>query len=58
MRTDSGTVIPLQNVNDNVHLEASFEFIGYWLNELKQNGISADFLYSNALTGNSAEPGR
>ena len=56
MKTDGGTVIPLQNVIDNVHLEASFEFVGYWLNELKQNGISADFLYSNALTGNSAEP--
>ena len=42
MKTDSGTVIKLPNVTDNV-LEASFEFIGYWLNELA-NGISADFL--------------
>ena len=56
MKTDGGTVIKLENSNDNVHLEAAFEFIGYWLNELKQNGISADFLYSNGLTGNPAEP--
>ena len=58
MKTDSGNVIKLPNVTDNVHLEASFEFIGYWLNELKQNGISADFLFSTTLSGNPADPSK
>jgi len=57
--TDDGKRIQLpettdpayKKIADNLHLKASFDFVGYYLGELASRGIGADFAVSFALEG-------
>ena len=51
LKTDDGKRIVLPETSDNLHLKSSFDFIGYYLEQLSGIGIGADFLFSTDLEG-------